>query len=82
MRERPVSPFQQMTIQQGKHQNDSAHPRPGCPRCGDGEPKPIVYGFVDVSEYLELGKHAPDFELGGLTPRNESWCCVHCGHKW
>ena len=61
---------------------DHGRPRPGCPRCGSAEVKPIVYGFVDVSAYLELGKRAPDFELGGLVTRDENWCCLGCGHKW
>lgn len=58
------------------------HLRTACPNCGGTEVKPIVYGFVDVGEYLELGKRAPDFELGGLAPRDENWCCLGCGHKW
>jgi hypothetical protein len=67
-----------------KDNNHHGHgrPRPDCPRCGGVEVKPIVYGFVDVGAYLELGKCAPDFELGGLTPHDENWCCLRCGHKW
>lgn len=61
---------------------DLGRPRPGCPRCGAAAVKPIVYGFVDVGAYLELGKCAPDFELGGLVTRDENRCCVQCGHKW
>lgn len=57
-------------------------PRPDCPRCNGRQVKPIVYGFVDVGEYLELGTHTPDFELGGLAPRDENWCCMDCGHRW
>ena len=64
------------------HHQEHGHLRPDCPNCGGTEVKPIVYGFVDVGEYLELGKRAPDFELGGLVPRNENWCCPGCGHKW
>ena len=67
-----------------KDRNNPEHSlvRPDCPRCGSNLVKPIVYGFVDVGEYLELGKRIPDFELGGLETREENWCCAQCGHKW
>lgn len=65
-----------------KNRRDHSRPRPACPCCGGTMVKPIVYGFVDVGAYLELGKRAPDFELGGLVPRDENWCCVGCDHKW
>ena len=71
-----------MTVDEDKNHRDHSRPRPNCPLCGSSEVKPLVYGFVDVGKYLELGKRAPDFELGGLTPRDENWCCVQCGHKW
>ena len=61
---------------------DNSHSRPVCPQCGGKQTKPIVYGFVDVGEYLELGTSVPDFELGGLEPHNENWCCVRCRHRW
>ena len=57
-------------------------PRPDCPRCGSSQAKPVVYGFVDVGEYLELDGRTPDFELGGLAPKSENWCCGQCGHRW
>lgn len=65
-----------------KNQRDHVQPQAGCPRCGSVNVKPIVYGFVDVSAYLELGRRAPDIELGGLVPRAENRCCGQCGHKW
>jgi len=61
---------------------NSSRPRPNCPHCTGNQVKPIVYGFVDVGEYLELGTRVPDFELGGLLPRDENWCCVQCGLRW
>ena len=69
-------------MNQDSKQPDPGRPRPGCPRCGSASAKPIVYGFVDAGAYLELGEHAPDFELGGLTPHPENWCCPQCGHRW
>ena len=69
-------------MDEDKNLRDHGRFRPNCPRCGSTEVKPLVYGFVDVGEYLELGKRAPDFELGGLVPRDENWCCVSCAHKW
>jgi hypothetical protein len=29
-----------------------------------------------------LGGRTPDFELGGLAPQAENWCCGQCGHRW
>ena len=64
------------------HHHDHGFPRPECPRCGNTETQWIAYGFVDVGAYLGWGKRTPDFELGGLEPRDENWCCPRCGHKW
>ena len=69
-------------MNQDSKQPDPDRPRLICPRCGGAQTKPIVYGFVDAGAYLELGKHTPDFELGGLTPHTENWCCGQCGHRW
>jgi hypothetical protein len=42
----------------------------------------VVYGFVDVGEYLDLDGRTPDFELSGLAPKSENWGCGQCGHRW
>ena len=57
-------------MSEGNRHPDPHHPRPDCPRCGGDQVKPIVYGFVDVGSYLELGSGTPDFELGrpGTAP--------------
>jgi hypothetical protein len=73
-----------MTVAMGENQNyaEGNRPRPCCPCCDGIQTKPIIYGFVDVGEYLELGTRVPDFELGGLATRDENWCCVQCSHRW
>jgi len=67
-------------LKDNRHQHDG--PRPGSPRCGSSQTKPVVYGFVEVGEYLELGGRTPDFELGGLARQAENRCCGQCGHRW
>lgn len=53
-----------------------------CPQCGSKQVKRLLYGFVDVSLFLELNGQEPDFELGGLSKRAADWRCPQCHHEW
>ena len=60
---------------------DPQRPRT-CPKCGSKQVKRLLYGFVDVSMFLELNGKEPDFELGGLNKRTADWHCPQCHHEW